>query len=100
LLESRTAFQAGLNNHNASGIDPIRVFFTDTWERLAPVMRILAKDLPEVQGLQYLTFIAATDVMYELDAIGAPFGLAISSDGLRNLVRILIAGKQKNAGAG
>ncbi|MDD5277775.1 MAG: hypothetical protein PHR16_17075, partial [Methylovulum sp.] len=33
LLESRTAFQAGLNNPNANGTDPQRVFFTDTWER-------------------------------------------------------------------
>jgi len=97
LLESRNAFQAGLKAHDANGTDPIRVFFTDTWERLAPALRTLAKQLPEVKALQYLTFIAATDVIYELDAIGAPFGLSISSDGLRNLVRILIAEKQQQA---
>lgn len=100
LMESRTAFQAGLKAHDANGPDPVRVFFTDTWERLGPVLRTLAKDLPEAKSLQYLTFIAATDVMYQLDAIGAPFGLAVSSDGLRNLVRILIAGKQEQAKAG
>jgi len=58
-------------------------------------LHTLAQKLPEAKSLQYLTFIAATDVMYQLDAIGAPFGLAISSDGLRNLVRILIADKQQ-----
>jgi hypothetical protein len=46
-----------------------------------------------------MTFIAATDVIYELENIGAPFGLDISSDGLRKLARILIEGKQQHAKA-
>ena len=46
-----------------------------------------------LKALQYVTFIAATDVMYELEKIGAPFGLEISSDGLRNLARIILAKK-------
>ena len=93
LLESRSAFQAGLKEHDANGDDPVRVFFTQTWQRLAPQLKTLAKELPEIQGLRYMTFIAATDVIYELENIGAPFGLDISSDGLRRLARILIAGK-------
>jgi hypothetical protein len=97
LLESRSAFQAGLKDHGANGEDPVRLFFTQTWQRLAPALRSLSKELPEIQGLRYLTFIAATDVIYELDNIGAPFGLDISSDGLRRLARILIAGKQQQA---
>jgi hypothetical protein len=97
LLESRSAFQAGLKEHDANGDDPVRLFFTQTWQRLAPALNTLAKELPEIQGLRYLTFIAATDVIYELDNIGAPFGLDISSDGLRRLARILIAGKQQQA---
>jgi hypothetical protein len=99
LLESRSAFQAGLKEHDASGDDPVRIFFTQTWERLAPQLKTLAKELPEIQGLRYMTFIAATDVLYELENIGAPFGLDISSDGLRKLARILIAGKQQHAEA-
>ena len=95
LLESRSAFQAGLKEHDVNGDDPVRVFFTQTWQRLAPQLKVLAKELPDIQGLRYLTFIAATDVIYELESIGAPFGLDISSDGLRRLARILIAGKQK-----
>ena len=97
LLESRSAFQAGLKDHNANGEDPVRVFFTQTWERLAPQLKTLAKELPEIQGLRYMTFIAATDVLYELENIGAPFGLDISSDGLRRLARILIASKTQHA---
>lgn len=98
LMDSRTAFQAGLKDHDASGADPVRVFFTDTWVRLAPVLKTIANDLPGMQSLKYLTFIAATDVIYELENIGAPLGLDISSDGLRKLARLLIAGKQEAEG--
>jgi hypothetical protein len=97
LAESRNAFQAGLKDYDDSGDDPVRVFFINTWERLAPQLKALSKELPEIQGLQYMTFIAATDVMYEFEKLSAPFGLEISSDGLRKLVRILIAGKQQHA---
>jgi len=95
LMDSRAAFQAGLKDHDANGADPVRVFFTDTWQRLSPVLSTIAKELPGMQGLRYLTFIAATDVIYELDNLGAPFGLNISSDGLRRLARILMAGSQQ-----
>ena len=53
-----------------------------------------------MQGLRYLTFIAATDVIYELDSLGAPFGLTISSDGLRSLARMLMAGRQQQTEPG
>ena len=100
LLEARSAFQAGLKEQDSNGDDPVRVFFTNTWERLSPQLKTLAKQLPEIQGLRYMTFIAATDVLYELENLGAPFGLEISSDGLRKLARILIAGKQQHAVVG
>jgi hypothetical protein len=95
LGDSREAFQAGLKEHDADSADPVRVFFTDTWVRLTPTLKSIAKELPNIQGLRYVTFIAATDVIYELEKLGAPFGLDISSDGLRRLARILIAGKQQ-----
>ncbi|NOT11910.1 MAG: hypothetical protein HOP23_08775 [Methylococcaceae bacterium] len=97
LMESRSAFQAGLKAHDPGAGDPVRLFFTQTWQRLAPVLHTIAKDLPDIQGLRYLTFIAATDVIYELENIGAPFGLDISSDGLRRLARLLMAGKEHRA---
>lgn len=95
LMESRNAFQSGLKAQSPNGEDPVRLFFTQTWERLAPVLRNVAKELPEIQGLRYMTFIAATDVIYELENLGAPFGLDISSDGLRNLARLLMAAKEQ-----
>lgn len=95
LTDSRAAFQAGLKEHDTDGADPVRVFFTDTWVHLAPALKTIAEELPGIQGLRYITFIAATDAIYELERLGAPFGLDISSDGLRRLARILIAGKQQ-----
>ncbi|MGR8940401.1 MAG: hypothetical protein ACU83P_02310 [Gammaproteobacteria bacterium] len=100
LLEARSAFQAGMKGQQKDGKDPVRVFFTDTWERLAPELRTLAKQLPEIQGLRYMTFIAATDVIYQLESLGRPFGLEISSEGLRKLARILIKGQQERAALG
>ncbi len=100
LMDSRAAFQAGLKHQDANSADPVRVFFTDTWQRLSPVLSTIAKELPGMQGLRYLTFIAATDVIYELDNLGAPFGLTISSDGLRSLARILMAGRQQQTESG
>ncbi|MGZ5006567.1 MAG: hypothetical protein ACXWE9_00660 [Methylobacter sp.] len=94
LMNSREAFQAGLKEHDPEH-DPVRLFFADTWERLAPVLKTIANELPAIQGLRYITFIAATDVIYELEKLGAPFGLDISSDGLRTLARMLIAGKRQ-----
>lgn len=95
LLESRHAFQAGLSGGNAQSSDPVRKFFIDTWQKLAPELKTLSRQLPEVQSLRFLTFIAATDVLYELENIGRPFGLEISSEGLRRLGRLLIAGQQE-----
>ena len=95
LAESRSAFQAGLKSQSPGSSDPVRVFFTQTWQKLAPQLKTLAKELPEVEALRYLTFIAATDVMYELENIGAPFGLEISSDGLRRIARMLMAEKHQ-----
>lgn len=91
LLDSRTAVQAGIKGQTNDGSDPVRVFFTDTWVRLAPILKTLGDDLPGLQALRYLTFLDATDVIHELENIGAPVGLEISSEGLRRLARMVIA---------
>lgn len=95
--ESRSALQAGLKKHDSDTEDPVRAFFLRSWERLAPQLKTIAKQLPEAQELRYMTFIAAADVLYELETIGRPFGLEISSNGLRRLARMLIAGQQENS---
>lgn len=91
LLAAKSAFHKGLTSNDTSGGDPVRMFFNDSWDRVAPVLRTIAKDVPGTEGLRFLTFITATDLLYELEAIGSPLGLDISSDGLRRLGRMLLA---------
>lgn len=95
LLAAKSAFHKGLTSNNSSGGDPVRMFFNDSWDRLTPALRTIAKDVPGTEGLRFLTFITATDFLYELEAIGSPLGLDISSDGLRRLARMLLV-KQAN----
>ncbi len=91
LLTAKSAFHKGLTSNDTSGGDPVRMFFNDSWDRVAPELRTIAKDVPGTEGLRFLTFITATDLLYELEAIGSPLGLDISSDGLRRLGRMLLA---------
>lgn len=92
LADGRAVFQNALQNDAGTEKDPVRLFFTRSWTRLSPLLRTVAKDMPGAEGLRYLTFIAATDVLYELENnIGASFGLDVSTDGLRRLARMLIA---------
>jgi len=99
LADSRTSLQAGLQARDVDSVDPVRAFFTKTWERLSPVLKSIANDVSGMQGLRYMSFIAATDAIYQLENIGAPFGVEISSDGLRRLVRVLLAKKQNQGSA-
>ena len=97
LQESRSAFQSAMKAQKPETGDPVRTLFIHTWEKLSPQLHTLAKQLPEVEGLNYLTFIAATDIIYQLNNLGAPFGLELSSDGLRRIVRLLMANKTATA---
>ena len=91
LQAAGTAFEQGLTVQDVDDNDPVRVFFNDSWDKLAPLLRTVSKQLPGAEGLRYLTLIAATDLMYELDAVTAPLGLEISVNGLRKLARSYLA---------
>jgi hypothetical protein len=91
---ARTAFTNGLTSQQTGSDDPVRQFFNQSWRQLTPYIQDLSKSSPELESLRYLTFIAGTDLMYELENRGAPLGIAISSDGLRKLARLLIAGQR------
>lgn len=91
LQEAGTAFEQGLTAGDVGENDPVRAFFNDSWDKLAPLLRTASKQLPGAEGLRYLTLIAATDMMYELETIGAPLGLEISANGLRKLARSYIS---------
>ena len=95
LKKAGIAFEKGLTADTASGSDdPVRQFVNESWDELAPLLRTASKQLPGAEGLRYLTLIAATDLMYELESIGSPFGLEISANGLRKIARSYM--KHKN----
>ncbi len=97
LARAQIAFQAGLNPYNPSQADPVRAFFNDAWQQLSPLLGSAADGLPELDSLHALSFIAATDLLYALESRIAPFGLSVSSDGLRRLARTLLAKDQHAA---
>ena len=95
LKKAGIAFEKGLTADTTSGSDdPVRQFVNESWDELAPLLRTASKQLPGAEGLRYLTLIAATDLMYELESIGSPFGLEISANGLRKIARSYM--KHKN----
>lgn len=99
LQKAGAAFEQGLTsegNEGNEGNDPVRAFINESWDELSPLLRTVSKQLPGAEGLRYLTLIAATDLMYELESIGSPFGLEISSNGLRKIARSYINHKAKN----
>jgi len=72
--------------------DPVRRMFVNVWSRLAPLLREVSVDLQGDLPLQYMSFIAAGDMLQILDRLGPDFGLEITSDGLRRMARILVPG--------
>lgn len=93
LQNAGTAFEQGLTADHEKGQDPVRQFINESWDQLAPLLRSVSQQLPGAEGLRYLTLIAATDLMYEVESIGSPFGLEISANGLRKIVRSYISHK-------
>jgi hypothetical protein len=88
MAEAGTAFEQGLTEKDLDPADdPVRTFFNESWDKLGPLLRKASTQLPGAEPLRYLTLIAATDVMYELDRVSKPLGLEISANGLRKLAR-------------
>lgn len=96
LQKAGVAFEQGLTTESSEGNDPVRTFINESWDELGPLLRTVSKQLPGTESLRYLTLIAATDLMYELESIGSPFGLEISANGLRKIARSYIHHKAKN----
>lgn len=90
LEKAGIAFEKGLTEDYSQDDDPVRAFIKESWNELAPLLRTASKALPGAEGLRYLTLIAATDLMYEVESIGSPFGLEISANGLRKIARSYI----------
>lgn len=92
LQQAGSAFEQGLSSNSSEG-DPVRQFLDSSWDDMAPLLRAASKQFPGAESLRYLTLIAATDLMYELESIGSPLGLEISSNGLRKIARNYLANK-------
>ena len=87
LQEAGQAFESGLKQDSDEQADPVRGFFKQSWDKFGPLLRQASSRMPGTEGLRALTLIAATDVMYEIDTLGAALGLEVSSQGLRRIVR-------------
>jgi hypothetical protein len=91
LVETRLDLIASLGDPGTDGEDPARVLFVKSWNRLTPVLHEMAEQQPDHNStLRYLTFISAGDMLRALDALGPATGIAVSRDGLRRLVRMLV----------
>jgi len=71
--EAGVAFESGLTAEEKP--DPVRSFFKESWDRLAPLLRKASTKLPAAESLRYLTLISATDLLHEVDGIGLSLGI-------------------------
>lgn len=91
LVDLRRDLVAVLAAPASRGRDPARALFVDAWERLAPVLRQVAGQVPEAESaVRLLTFIGAGDALRVLDDLGPAMGVEVTSDGLRRLARMLV----------
>jgi hypothetical protein len=90
LIETRYDILMALSDPATQGADPVRRMFVNVWSRLAPLLREVSHDLQGDLPLQYMTFIAAGDMLQILDRLGPDFGLEITADGLRRMARMLV----------
>ena len=87
LLDARYQLQVALQQDQAN--DPVRHWFINSWTQLIPVLQTISAENPQQAPLALLTLVTATDALQALDRLGPTFGLDISIDGLRRLVRML-----------
>jgi septal ring-binding cell division protein DamX len=91
LIESRYRLLDALKQPPDSADDAVRHWFIDSWHRLGPVVRNIALEQPGQEQLLWFSILTATDALYALDQLGPGIGLDISTNGLRNLARMINA---------
>jgi hypothetical protein len=96
LIESRYRLDDALAATADADDDPVRAWFLDSWQALAPVIRRIGLEAPGQEPLLLFSVIAATDALKALDQLGPAVGVDISADGLRRLAR-LISGESGDA---
>lgn len=93
LLDSRYAIaEALVSERDPAERDPVRNLFVDSWDRLRPHLLDMEEAglLPDDE-LRIAAFIAGSDAIRALDALGPEYGFEITRDGLRRLARLLLA---------
>lgn len=71
--------------------DPLRILFVNAWQQLRSIVESSEGEgrLMQEQLLRYMTFINAGDALLVLDAAAPQIGMRITTDGLRQLARML-----------
>ncbi len=94
LLDSRYRLVAAMSQPpSASGPDPVRILFLETWQRLGDaVHQAAARGQLGSRALQFLSFISAGDALFALDQAAPALGMRVSADDLRRLARIMAPG--------
>ena len=93
LLDSRYQLRDALALPQDQTEDAVRHWFIDSWQRLGPVIRRIALEQEGQQNLIWFSVLTATDALHALDQLGPALGLDISTNGLRQLARMINAGQ-------
>ena len=91
LLDSRyKVLSIVAGEHDTSDGDPVRRLFIETWLRLQDIVRSAEqRGIKLDSAAHYVAFIRAGNALLALDRAAPEFGLEISEEGLRRLVRLL-----------
>jgi hypothetical protein len=89
LIDARTEISEILASDAPRDTDPVRPLFLKTWTRLAPILRQLSTPLPGEKALHYLSLITAADAFTALEQLGPEYGVALNTDGLRRMARMI-----------
>jgi len=78
-----------------SGIsDPVPQLFTDTWNRLSPIMKQAIPGAAQQTASQYRSFVSAMDAASSFSGLGQRLGLfRVTPDALRGAARLLGTGE-------
>ncbi len=88
LMEARYELRQALAGER-TGTDPVRSLFLSTWTRLAPLLRENALAIPGGRSLELAAFLSAGNALQALDNAAPQLGLALDSQTLRRLARLL-----------
>jgi hypothetical protein len=88
-LDARYRLVDALTKQVTRRNDPVRHWFIDSWQELAPVLRQISLENPGQEPM-LISLLAATDALAILDRLGPSIGLDISANGLRRMGRMLI----------